>query len=214
MAFFADNDGDGFGNPEDAITDCEQPNGYVSNDADCDDSDPAVYPGAEELCNNKDDNCDGQIDEGLATDSYYLDNDGDGFGNAEMSITTCAPPSGYVANNEDCDDSDPTINPDASEIANNGIDEDCDGMDFVSSTENSVEESLLIHPNPAMDKVYIISNAPDVQFALFNSQGKSMRAYSDGGELDVSDYPAGLYFIVIRKGSNKRTSIHKLIISR
>lgn len=60
--------------------------------------------------------------------TYYRDQDGDGYGNPSDSISTCAPiPEGYVSNALDCDDSDPSVNPAASEICNDGVDNNCDG---------------------------------------------------------------------------------------
>ena len=61
--FYRDADGDGYGNPSLTTLACSAPLGYVSNNADCDDTKPAMYPGATEVCNNLDDNCDGQVDE-------------------------------------------------------------------------------------------------------------------------------------------------------
>ena len=79
--------------------------GYTS-DIDCDDSRPAVHPGAPEVCNGLDDDCNGRIDDGLPTSTFYLDGDHDGFGGS-VSVQACGPPPGYLANNGDCNDFDP-----------------------------------------------------------------------------------------------------------
>jgi hypothetical protein len=63
--YFADADGDGFGNPN-VVTespDPEPPPGFVIDNTDCDDTDPAVNPAADEVCDNGiDDDCDGFVD--------------------------------------------------------------------------------------------------------------------------------------------------------
>lgn len=62
--FFRDADGDSFGDPHNCMVDCIKPKGYVTNNMDCDDTNAAIHPGAEEICgNSKDDNCNGEIDE-------------------------------------------------------------------------------------------------------------------------------------------------------
>ncbi len=95
-------------------------------DEDCDDTDEAVFPGAAELCNGRDDNCDGQTDEGLPTAVWFRDIDGDGFGDLDGAVEACAEPPDHAANDWDCDDSDASINPSAPEPCGGG-DRDCDG---------------------------------------------------------------------------------------
>ncbi|TNF27771.1 MAG: hypothetical protein EP329_19050 [Deltaproteobacteria bacterium] len=69
IAFFADADGDGFGDAGAVVEACAQPEGYVTDDTDCNDGDASVFPGAEEVCwDGIDNNCDGQIDEGCGFD--------------------------------------------------------------------------------------------------------------------------------------------------
>ncbi len=97
--------------------------GYWS-DVDCNDNNPAIHPVATEVCDYVDNNCDGQIDEGVLN-TYYRDADWDFYGDAAMPTQACSPVYGYVENNIDCDDSDPAINPGATEILRNGIDDDC-----------------------------------------------------------------------------------------
>ncbi|MBT8189559.1 MAG: choice-of-anchor B family protein, partial [Bacteroidia bacterium] len=124
--WFEDGDGDGFGNPAVAIVDCDQPLGYVLDNTDCDDTDGSIYPGAPETCDNADNNCNGLVDEGV-TAIFYLDNDGDTYGDFNHSITACTAPAGYVLDNTDCDDSNNQVNPGVNELCN-GIDDNCDGL--------------------------------------------------------------------------------------
>ena len=126
--WYADVDGDGFGDPAVSTEACEQPSGYLEDATDCDDTDAAVNPDATELCNGVDDDCDGTVDEPDAADAstWYDDADGDGYGDASASTTACDQPTGTVEDDSDCDDTDADVNPDAVELCD-GIDNDCDG---------------------------------------------------------------------------------------
>jgi len=130
FSYYQDLDGDGFGNPEVSILSCTGQVGYSLNNSDCEDNNSAINPGAVEICDGFDNNCNGLVDENISN-TYYADNDGDGYGDPNDSIINCSPPTGYTLNNTDCDDDNAAINEAALEIANNGIDENCDGMDEV-----------------------------------------------------------------------------------
>ena len=91
LTFFKDADGDGYGDPNIIISQCAMPSTYVSNDQDCDDASVDIYPNAIEYCNGMDDNCNGTIDESTAVNltTYFMDTDGDGFGDGTNVLNTC-----------------------------------------------------------------------------------------------------------------------------
>ena len=132
----ADLDGDGNGDVCDADVDGDTFEGAVD---DCDDADAAVNPGADELCDTIDNNCDGEIDEDTAVDAltFYADTDADGHGDAAVAVTACAQPSGHVDNANDCNDADATISPDGVEVCDTA-DNNCDGeIDEDTATDAS-----------------------------------------------------------------------------
>jgi hypothetical protein len=127
--WYPDDDGDLHGDGGLPYTRCTAPAGYLADSSDCDDTDGAVHPGADETCNGKDDDCDGDIDEPDAIDAptWYPDEDGDDFGGLDGAVTACTGPDGYLIDGSDCDDSDPAVHPDATEWCN-GVDDNCDGL--------------------------------------------------------------------------------------
>ena len=138
LEFFADADGDGFGDLSRGIEACEAPPGYVaprSEGSDCDDRAPGVHPLAVEICGGADEDCDGLVDgadpdlsvEGALT--VYADLDGDGFGDPAAEGHACVLPLDSSLSGADCDDADDGVHPDATEICDGQErDEDCDGL--------------------------------------------------------------------------------------
>jgi hypothetical protein len=144
--YYADGDGDGYGDAGAPTDACEVPSSHVSDDTDCDDTDRTISPDGEEVCDSADNDCDGATDEDDATDAetWYVDSDGDGYGDSRYSTLACAAPSGYTADDTDCDDADIAINPAEAEICD-GIDQDCDGSkdeDFDDTDGDSVADCI------------------------------------------------------------------------
>jgi len=127
FAWFLDADADGFGDDTIGIEDCLPPDGYVLDPGDCNDQDPAIHPGALDVCDAADNDCDGQVDEDEPPPAWFQDVDGDGFGSPDASVVACQPPEGYVADASDCNDRDPEINPAAAEVCDRS-DNNCDGL--------------------------------------------------------------------------------------
>lgn len=152
ITFYADSDGDGFGDANITTQACTAPTGYVDNNTDCDDTEANIFPGNTEVCDGIDNDCDGEIDEGTFL-TFYADSDSDGFGDPNMTVEACSAPNGYVDNSSDCNDNDASINPNADEIPNDNIDQDCDGSDLFipDSDDDGVLDNVdncINTPNP------------------------------------------------------------------
>lgn len=177
-------DGDG-----DGTSDCN----------DCDDSDAGVHPGASELCNSIDDNCNGQVDEGLGR-TLYRDADGDGYGNANVTQFTCTLPPGWVLQASDCDDSRASVHPGALEVCdgldnncNGQVDEDAFGVDSDGDgTHNACDNCPTIYNSSQVDSDGdIVGNACDNCISTpngsqTNSDGDSLGDACDNCPLDTN----------------------------
>jgi len=92
---------------------------------------------------------------------FYEDADSDGFGDPNSTATGCTIPAGFVSNNLDCDDTNPNINPNATDIPDNGIDEDCSGADASTNIEELAAIKLQVYPNPSNGLITV--NFSDIQ---------------------------------------------------
>ncbi|NMO13892.1 MopE-related protein [Pyxidicoccus fallax] len=125
LDWYRDGDGDNYGLTSQSVQSCTQPSGHAPTAGDCNDANASIHPGAPEVCDGVDNDCDTQADEGLPTSTWYRDADGDGFGNAGQAVQNCRQPAGYVSNTSDCNDADASIHPGAAEVCD-GVDNDCD----------------------------------------------------------------------------------------
>lgn len=124
--FYRDADGDGWGNPDETLLACAPDDGYAPRPGDCDDNEPQVHTTADELCNERDDDCDEMVDEdAVDAPSWYRDGDLDGHAaDGAEEVRSCEPPEGFAASTGDCDDTEPRRNPSAVEVCD-GLDNDC-----------------------------------------------------------------------------------------
>ena len=124
--WFQDGDADGFGNPAMSMQACGKPAGYVTTSDDCNDTNSAVHPGAAEMCDGIDNNCNLLVDDNVQT-TYFQDADGDGHGNAAAPMAGCNPAPGYVASSDDCNDNSAAIHPGAAEVCDS-LDNNCNSV--------------------------------------------------------------------------------------
>jgi hypothetical protein len=200
--WYADTDGDGFGDANNSVLACVQPNGYVSNGDDCNDANASIHPGVGEFCNDYDDDCDGLIDDNdpeiTGQPTWYADTDGDGYGDANNAVLACVQPNRYVSNGDDCNDVDASIHPNAAEICGNNVDENCD---------NLIDENCCVAPqivscpsdisvNAATNACSKIVNYPS---ATANGTGPINIAYS---KASGASFPVGITTVLVTAENN------------
>jgi hypothetical protein len=159
IPWYPDADGDLYGVSSGIITgNCEQPAGFAPRSGDCNDSAADVHPGALELCDKVDSDCDRALDDGTSR-TFYRDKDGDGFGIDTDTLSACAQPRGYAGGRGDCDDGAPDVHPGAPDRSNDGIDADCGGSD-AAEPHAGYPGSLYTDLQAALDAVPQVSSVP------------------------------------------------------
>ena len=124
--YYRDLDGDGHGIPDVTIEACTLPGGYAAVADDCNDACATCSPSGTEVCDELDNDCNGEVDEGVEL-PFYVDADGDGHGFPETVLYACEAPEGYGPSDDECDDSCPECFASAAEQCD-GLDNDCDGQ--------------------------------------------------------------------------------------
>lgn len=195
LTWYADLDGDEYHNPQDSLVQCTQPSGYIllnqSLGVDCDDND-------------------GDLTVPL---TWYADIDGDGYHNPDFAITQCFRPTNFLllseSLGEDCDDINPEVNPGATEIPDNGIDDNCSGEDLVSSVSTLQFNTFKLYPNPGSQELFIeidVTAGSDLRLTMQAIVGRSVYTETIKGgsyrtlQINTAALPNGLYTISITDG--------------
>lgn len=212
--WYQDVDKDGFHSGLNVVQ-CKQPKNFVlledliNISVDCNDENPKINPNAIEICDKIDNNCNFKIDEGLLF-TYYEDFDGDSYGNPNKSIKDCTLPKGYTENNLDCNDKDSTIYPGATEIPNDGIDQDCDGKDLIiTGIKSNSTHNIKIYPNPSKGLLWLETNdieKDDYQIIVTDISGRIIQSFhlekiNNASKIQIFIGNAGVYIIQL-KGTN------------
>ena len=187
--WYADADGDGYGDPAVTAVACAAPSGFTDDASDCDDTDPDAWPGADEYCDGVDTDCDGVVDEDDAVDAatWYADGDGDGYGDPAATAVACARPTGFVSDDADCDDGAADVHPGMAEVCGDGIDQDCDGVDDTACTVDLYVDDLWV---TSVD-IGTWDTAAFVQFGSRNAIFDDFTAEDSAGNSVSEDFEAG-----------------------
>ncbi|HMV69280.1 MAG TPA: MopE-related protein, partial [Myxococcota bacterium] len=181
--WYLDFDHDGHAGSAVTVVACAAPQFYLASADDCDDGVAVSYPGAPELCDGRDNDCDTQIDEGVVNPiTFYLDGDGDGFGGATGSVRACVNPGGYVSTGGDCNDANALVRPGATEYCDT-IDNNCNGQ----TDEAAAVDAITWYQDSDAD---LYGNSARPLVACEQPTGY-VGDNSDCNDLQAADHPGG-----------------------
>ena len=208
--YYVDADGDGFGDEATGVETCAQPANTVTIGGDCNDLNDQIYPGAIEICDNEDNNCDGNTDEGLPSITYYEDLDEDGFGSNVSSVSCDSLGLGYSLVTGDCDDTNDQVYPGATEVLDNGIDENCDGMDNYVGLTEAAAITMVLTPNPSVGDVSLtVSNNRAFSVEVCDITGKQVLSLNNalnGTVITTRTWAPGIYFVTLVQNQTRTTA--------
>lgn len=216
--------------------------GFVLVAGDCKDNDATVYPGAPEICDGKDNDCNGLKDDGApGVVTWYRDADGDTYGNAAISRQSCLPIAGFVLIAGDCKDNDASVYTGATEVCD-GKDNDCDGQKDeacatitgpVSDRQLLSGKPILTHekpgleislwPNPARDVLTVslenFEPGKNLEIVLLQADGRPVASQSlipatKGQQVrfNLHGKASGYYLVQTKQGLMQQTK--RLMILR
>jgi len=212
-----DADADGYGSINGAVMFCQQlPVGYIATGGDCNDADNQVHPGATELCNQIDDDCDGTVDNTTSQQTYFTDADGDGYGTGNGQALCYDPGFGYSLIAGDCNDANDMIYPFSAEVCN-GLDDDCntladDGLSFetyytdADQDQYGTSQSLTVCYDPGLGYAANSGDCDDANAQVNPSASETCNGVDDNcnGLMDSADpllAPAGVLTLSASAGT-------------
>ena len=225
MTYYADTDGDDFGDPNNSLIDCEQPSGYVLDNTDCDDSNSNVYPGNTEICDGIDNDCDNVTDEGCALedcdgDFLVINSISQNTYRAEFNIMSDA----LIDNGQSvlyAAGTDIDLDPGFEVATGTGFDaliDDCAPLMFIINGEKEQYELLNLSFADFEEKLSIKYDQVDPgSIKIYGLDGKLQTTIGTKDKplfdhLKQADLTTGVYWLTIEYGQD--TVVRKIIISQ
>ncbi len=142
----------------------------------------------------------------------HIDEDEDGFGSDNNITISCERLEGYSYVSGDCNDTNPNINPDANEIPANDIDENCDGIDGTSNSQEQFIPDPIITPNPFSDYIHIqLNEESNFIIFIYDMHGNKLYSYNSPDRIDLSHLPASSYILKCQFTDHGHSFLKKLI---